>query len=282
MKVWIDGKICGREEATVSVLDHGLLYGDGLFEGIRVYNGRPFRLEAHLERLYRGARAIRLAVPCDQTALEAAVLETVAAAGPETGYIRLLVTRGVGPLGISPAGCTPALIIIADRITLYPEESYRDGIDLHTASVRRIPAECWDVRIKSLNYLNNVLAKLEAQDAGCGEAVLLNQAGRVAECAGDNIFILREGSLVTPPVREGALEGITRGVVLELAAELAIPAAEAPLTTYDLHTADECFLTGSAAELVPVRRIDGRETATCPGPVTLRLLEAYRALAARN
>jgi branched-chain amino acid aminotransferase len=216
MKVWIDGKICGREEATVSVLDHGLLYGDGLFEGIRVYNGRPFRLEAHLERLYRGARAIRLAVPCDQTALEAAVLETVAAAGPETGYIRLLVTRGVGPLGISPAGCTPALIIIADRITLYPEESYRDGIDLHTASVRRIPAECWDVRIKSLNYLNNVLAKLEAQDAGCGEAVLLNQAGRVAECAGDNIFILREGSLVTPPVREGALEGITRGVVLEL------------------------------------------------------------------
>lgn len=282
MQVWINGTLCGREEAKISVLDHGLLYGDGLFEGIRVYNGRPFRLEAHLDRLYRGAHAIRLEVPHGRDALETAVRETLAAAGPDAGYIRLLVTRGAGPLGISPRGCTPAVIIIADRIALYPEESYRDGIDLHTASVRRIPAECWDVRIKSLNYLNNVLAKLEAQDADCGEAVLLNQAGRVAECAGDNIFVVREGTLATPPVREGALEGITRGVVLDLAAELSIPAAEAPLTTYDLHTAEECFLTGSAAELVPVREVDRRPLAACPGPVTMRLLEAYRALAARN
>lgn len=276
MKIWIDGTLYDREEAKISVFDHGLLYGDGLFEGIRIYEGRPFMLEAHLDRLYRGAAAIRLQVPLVKDALAAAVHETQAANGPDVGYVRIIVTRGVGALGISPAGCRPSLIIIVDKIRLYPEECYTEGVSLATASVRRVPADCWDVRIKSLNYLNNVLAKMQAQDAGCQEAVICNLQGRVAECAGDNIFIVRDGTVITPPVIEGALDGITRKVVIELADAAGLAVRESPLTTFDLYSAEECFLTGSAAEVVPVREVDGRLLASCPGTVTVKLLAAFR------
>ena len=281
MKIWIDGQLYDRENARISVFDHGLLYGDGLFEGIRIYSGKAFMLDEHLERLYQGAAAIRLALPMDIGALRTAVLDTMKVNDSDATYIRILATRGVGPLGISPAGCTPSLIIIVDKIRLYPEECYTEGVCLATSSIRRVPADCWDVRIKSLNYLNNVLAKMQASDAGCNEAVICNVSGRVAECAGDNIFIVRNERVITPPVVEGALDGITRRAVLRLAADLEIPAVEHPLTTFDLYSAEECFLTGSAAEVVPVRAVDNRKIRNCPGPVTRELLRAFRELVLR-
>jgi branched-chain amino acid aminotransferase len=278
MKIWIDGRYCSREDARVSVFDHGLLYGDGVFEGIRAYGGRVFRLREHLERLYRSARALLLEIPLSPEELQRTVTAAVEANGAPDAYIRLVVTRGAGALGMNPRLCPkPSIILIVDEIRFYPEKCYAEGIALMTSSLRRIPPACYDVRIKSLNYLNNLLAKIEANQAGCLEAVMLNQEGRVAECTGDNIFIWSGGTLKTPSAADQALEGITRAVVLELAAAAGIPCAEASLTQYDLYTAQECFLTGTGAELMPVTKIDGRTIGDgTPGPVTRRILELFR------
>ncbi len=278
MKIFIDGIYYDQAEASVSVFDHGLLYGDGVFEGIRIYNGKVFRLREHVERLYQSAAAISLQVPMATAEMEAAIMDAVKVNSRENGYIRLIVTRGKGPLGIDPLTCGRAtVIIIVSDIRLYPEEYYRDGIEIMIASTRRIPPECLDPRIKSLNYLNNILAKLEARNSGCFEAVMLNTQGFVAECTADNIFVVKEGALLTPSPHHGALQGITRDTVMEAARSAGIEAIESALAPYDLYTADECFLTGTGAEIVPVIKIDGRTIGNGrPGPVTRRLIEAFR------
>jgi branched-chain amino acid aminotransferase len=259
MKIWIDGKYYGKEDARISVFDHGLLYGDGIFEGIRVYGGRVFKLEEHIARLFKSAKAIMLDIPMSREEMCAVVRAAVKENGTADGYIRLVVTRGVGDLGVNPLVCPkPTVIIIVGGIQLYPAECYADGIAIVTSSLRRIGPGSFDVRIKSLNYLNNALAKIEAVRSGCLEAVLLNNEGYVAECTGDNIFVVAEGVLKTPRPTDQALEGVTRSVILRLAADSGIPAVETALTQYDLYTADECFLTGTGAELMPVTRIDGR------------------------
>lgn len=280
MKIWLNGKLVDQDQAVVSVFDHGLLYGDGVFEGIRVYAGRVFRLAEHLDRLWDSARAIMLEIPGGKDAMQAAVLETVRANGLKDAYVRLVVTRGRGDLGLDPRKCpAPTVFIIAASITLYPEEHYRDGLAVVTVSTRRNIPEAQDPRIKSLNYLNNILAKLEANRAGVLEAIMLNADGYVAECTGDNIFILRKGILQTPPTHIGALEGITRAAVMKLAAAQSLPCAETVFTQYDLYTADECFLTGTAAEIIPVVNVDSRPIGSGkPGPVTRRLIDAYRGL----
>ena len=277
MKVNIDGKLYDKENAVVSVFDHGLLYGDGVFEGIRIYNGRIFELEAHIERLYQSARALLLEIPKSPGALIRDVRETVEANAKTDGYIRLIVTRGRGNLGLDPASCDrPTVIIIVDDIQLYPENCYRDGIAVVTAAIRRIPSDCLDPRIKSLNYLNNILAKLEAKQAGCMEAVMLNREGFVAECTADNIFTVAQGCLKTPASNLGALDGITRRTVWQLAEGLDILKQECALTRYDLYTADECLLTGTGAEIMPVVKIDGRIIGNGrPGIVTHRLQTAF-------
>lgn len=259
MKIYVDGAYYPKEEAKLSVFDHGLLYGDGIFEGIRVYGGRAFRLRAHLERLARSAKAMLLDIPMSLDELYAEVVRAIELNEKAEGYIRLLVTRGAGDLGASPATCPKAsVVIIVGDIQLYPQEMYESGIPVITSSLRRIGPECFDVRIKSLNYLNNVLAKIEARRAGCMEAVMLNAQGHVAECTVDNIFAVRAGVLLTPLSTEGALEGITRASVLETAEMLGMPWKEAVLTQYDLYNADECFITGTGAELMPVTSVDGR------------------------
>ena len=260
MKIYIDGRYYDKADARVSVFDHGFLYGDGIFEGIRVYNGRVFKLREHIDRLYRSAQAILLKIPMDSTAMEKAVLDTVQLNKKKNGYIRLIVTRGEGLLGIEPVSCKkPSVIIIVSDIQLYPEEYYKKGIAIITSSSRRIPPDCLDPRIKSLNYLNNIMAKLEAKQAGCLEAVILNKEGFVAECTGDNIFIVRKDELFTPAPYHGALDGITRQTVIELAKALGIKTHETSLTRYDLYNADEVFMTGTGAEIIPVINIDGRE-----------------------
>lgn len=277
---WLNGRLMPAAEARVSVLDHGLLYGDGVFEGVRFYHRRAFRLAAHLQRLSDSARALALRLPMDAAALSAAIAETVAAAPWESGYLRLVVTRGVGALGLDPGTCTaPSVFILADTLKLMAAEDGR-GARLIIAATRRLGADGLDPRIKSLNYLNPILARLEAQHAGADEAIMLNAAGRVAEGTADNVFIVREHRLLTPPVTEGALEGVTRGILLELAAAAGIPAVERPLSPYDLHTADECLLTGTAAELVPVAEIDGRPLRQCPGPVYAELAGRFQQLVA--
>lgn len=279
---WMNGRLLPAAEATVSVFDHGLLYGDGVFEGIRFYHRRAFRLQAHLERLAQSARALALSLPWDQKALTQAVAETLAAAPDDAGYLRLVVTRGVGALGIDPRSCRqPTLFIIADRLDAMAE-ARRRGARLIIAATRRLGADGLDPRIKSLNYLNPILARLEANRAGADEAVMLNTAGRVTEGSADNLFIVQGGRLLTPPASDGALAGITRAVVLELAAALGIEAREQSLTPYDLYTADECFLTGTAAELVPVADIDGRPPGHCPGPLFSRIDQAFGALIERE
>jgi branched-chain amino acid aminotransferase len=280
MKIFLDGKYVSEEEAKVSVFDHGLLYGDGVFEGIRVYGGKIFRLEQHLDRLFASAKAIMLQIPMTRQELVEACCETCARNKLQDGYIRLVVTRGVGNLGLDPFRCRkPSVFIIADKIELYPEEVYRKGIELITASTQRVNVAAISPSIKSLNYLNNILAKIEAIHAGTIEAVMLNSAGYVAECTGDNLFIVRGGRLETPPVSDGALVGITRAVILELAAKLKLTASETHLTRYDLMTADECFLTGTAAEIVPVAAIDCRPIGSGkPGPLTLKLMSEFRKL----
>lgn len=278
MKVYIDGNYYDRENACISVFDHGLLYGDGVFEGIRIYKGNIFKLREHLERLYRSAKAILLEIPMEIEQMLEVVKEAVKINDKNDGYIRLVVTRGRGPLGINPMQCPKAsVIIIVDDIQLYPEELYRKGIKVITSSLRRIPVECYDPRIKSLNYLNNVLAKIEAIHADCQESVMLNQDGFVAECTGDNIFTVKNGRLFTPVSNSGALEGITRSVILELADRNCIPVYETLISQYDLYNADECFLTGTGAEVIPVILIDGRKIGTGkPGEITLRLIDDFR------
>jgi branched-chain amino acid aminotransferase len=280
MTIWLDGKLVPREQATVSVFDHGLLYGDGVFEGIRVYNRRVFRLEQHLDRLYDSAKAIALDVPLDRAAMTDALRATIKANRKEDGYIRLVVTRGVGDLGLDPRKCpTASVIIIVTDIQVYPAELYARGVRVITSATRQVSHEAFDPRVKSLNYLKNVLAKIDANRAGAEEAILLNAAGFVGECTADNVFAVRNGALMTPSPQDGALEGITRGAILELAGEARIPAREQRLTRYDLYTADECFLSGTGAELMPIAEIDGRKIGTqTPGPVTKRLLDAFHGL----
>ena len=280
MKIYLDGNYVPSEEAKVSVFDHGLLYGDGVFEGIRVYGGRIFRLDQHLDRLFNSAKAIMLQIPLTREQLVEACCETCRQNKLKDGYIRLVVTRGVGYLGLNPFRCkNPTVFIIADRIELYPEEVYRKGLKLITASTQRTNPSAMSPSIKSLNYLNNILAKIEAVNAGTFEAIMLNAQGHVAECTGDNIFIIRSSKLETPPVSAGALIGITRQVVIELAAKRKIAVSEPNLTRYDLTTADEVFLTGTAAEIVPVSSIDGRIIGSGrPGLLTLKLTEDFRKL----
>ncbi|MBI5586976.1 MAG: branched-chain-amino-acid transaminase [Deltaproteobacteria bacterium] len=278
MKIYIDGKYYGREDARISVFDHGFLYGDGVFEGIRVYNGRVFRLSEHIERLYGSAKAVLLEPPLGKAELEEAVAETVRLNGTVNGYIRLVVTRGKGLLGIDPSSCAKAsVIIIVDDLRLYPDKYYRDGIEIVTASTRRISSDSLDPRIKSLNYLNNIMAKLEAKAAGCLEAVMLNSDGFVAECTADNIFIVKDGVLMTPAPYCGALDGITMRTVVGEAVKNGIRTLETTLTRYDLYTADEAFMTGTGAEVAPVVKIDGRVVGDgAPGAVTGRLMRLFK------
>jgi len=273
---WLNGRLRPEREAVIPVMDHGLLYGDGVFEGIRFYHRRPFRLAAHLQRLMDSCTAIRLTLPYSRERLTEAVDEIIGTFPGENGYLRLMVTRGTGPMGLDPAGCTrPNVILIATRLEMVHPNLRREGIRLIIAATRRLPADGLDPRIKSLNYLNHILARMEATRAGAQEAVLLNGLGRVTEGSAENLFIVRDGALATPRPVDGALAGITRGLVLELASELDIPAREAPLTPYDLYTADECFLTGTGAELIPVREVDGRPLRHCPGPVFSTLAKAF-------
>jgi branched-chain amino acid aminotransferase len=277
LKIWIDGQFYDKEHAKISVYDHGLLYGDGVFEGIRVYGGKIFECEAHLRRLWDSAAALRLTIPLSPQKLTAVMNETVKANGFSDCYLRVVVTRGVGYLGLNPDKCpTPTVFVIADTIELYPPELYQKGMSVITASVTRNHPNAIPPRVKSLNYLNNILAKIEAADAGVPEAVLLNHAGNVAECTGDNIFIVRDGQVRTPTVADGILEGITRKVIIGLCRKLAIPIAEMSLQRLDLYAADECFLTGTAAEVIAVTKLDGRPIGSGePGPITRRLTAAF-------
>lgn len=279
-QVYINGRMVPDDQATISVFDHGLLYGDGVFEGIRVYGGNVFLLQEHVERLYESALAIRLEIPMTQEEMAAAVTNTVSANSIGDGYVRLVITRGSGTLGLDHRRTSdPQVIVIADTITMYPQEMYENGLHLVTASTIRNHPAALSPRIKSLNYLNNILAKAEGTDAGSVEALMLNHKGEVAECTGDNIFIVRGGTLKTPPPEAGILEGITRATVMRLAAEAGIDVHETPMERHDIYTADECFLTGTAAEVIAVVSLDGRTIGSGqPGPVTRRLLDSFRAL----
>lgn len=278
MKIYLDGKFVDESEAKISVFDHGLLYGDGVFEGIRLYQGNVFRLEEHLERLEYSAKAILLKMPWSRREISDATLETCRQNGLTDGYIRLVVTRGIGDLGLSPWLCpTPSIFIIASKIALYPEEHYTTGLSIVTVPSRRINAAAVSPAVKSLNYLNNILAKIEARQAGALEAIMLNDQGYVAECTGDNIFIVHKGTIFTPAASQGALKGITRSSIIDIASELGIPLQEVNLTRYDVWNADESFLTGTAAEVIPVVKLDGREIGNAkPGLITQRILEAFR------
>ena len=280
MKIYIDGQFYDKENAKISVFDHGLLYGDGVFEGIRFYNGRVFRLDEHIDRLFDSARAIALNIGMDKSAVIEATLETIRQNNLQDGYIRLVVTRGVGDLGLNPMLCPKAsLFIIASKITLYSAEKYENGLDVVTCATRRIPHGALSPMVKSLNYLNNVMAKIEAQNAGAGEGLMLNEQGFVSECTGDNIFIIKNGVITTPPISAGALAGVTRAVVFDLAAEFGIPIREPMMTRYDIFTADECFLTGTAAEIIPAVKLDTRLIGDGkPGPITRRLITRFREL----
>ena len=275
--VSINGKLVPAAEATVSVFDHGLLYGDGVFEGMRIYGGKVFRLAEHLQRLYESASAIGLEIPIDQQAMTVATNAAVEANQLDEGYVRLVVTRGSGTLGLDPNRCRePQVIIIADTISLYPDEYYENGLEIITSNVIRNHPAALDPRIKSLNYLNNILAKIEGLEAGCVETLMLNHKGEVSECTGDNIFIVKQGELLTPPCDAGILNGITRQAVLELAAAAGIAVREPTLTKHDIYDANECFLTGSAAEVVPVVKVDSHPIGNGkPGPVTKQLIDLF-------
>lgn len=267
-----------KEKAVVSVFDHGLLYGDGVFEGIRLYDGCVFKLNEHLERLEYSAKAILLELPMDRLQLMDAVCDTCRANNLSNGYIRLVVTRGVGHLGLTPDGCgPPSVIIIADDIQLYPENLYENGLKIISVPTRRINASALPPAVKSLNYLNNILAKIEAKKVGFQEALMLNDKGEIAECTGDNVFVLSKGVLFTPPLDAGSLRGITRAAVMDIASELSIPCREQALTRYDLWTAEECFLTGTAAEVIPCVEVDHREVGNGqPGVMTQRFIAKFR------
>ena len=279
-KVYIDGKLYPKSEAKISVFDHGLLYGDGVFEGIRVYSGRIFRLNEHLDRLYESARSIGLTIPLSRGGLEEAVIYTVKTNGLRDAYIRLVITRGVGDLGLDPHKCeNGSVIVIVDKIQLYSEKLYKEGISVITASTRRVSPDMLNPLVKSLNYLNNILADMEANPAGCPESLMLNAQGLVAECSGDNIFIVKKGELLTPGPDQGILLGVTRAVTIELAGKLGITVHESKLTRHDIYVADECFLTGTGAELVPVISLDDRTIGDGrPGPMTGKLFKEFRKL----
>lgn len=280
MKVFIDGKYYGEREAKISVFDHGLLYGDGIFEGIRAYNGRVFKLKEHIDRLFCSAKALLLDIPMTHAQITRAVIDTCRQNRVRDGYIRLLVTRGVGTLGLNPRRCKkPSIVIIAGTIQLYPPELYENGMEIVTVPTTRNLHSALNPAIKSLNYLNNILAKIEANIAGVEEAIMLNAEGYVAECTGDNLFIVHASQLLTPPLSAGALYGITRATVMDLAREAGIPVSETNLTRYDIFNAEECFLTGTGAEIVPVVKVDGRVIgAGKPGKMSRMLEEKYRAL----
>lgn len=280
MKVYIDGKFYDQARAKISVFDHALLYGDGVFEGIRAYHGRVFKLREHVDRLYSSAKAILLTIPLTPDEMSQAVVETCRKNKLRDAYIRLVVTRGEGSLGLNPHTCRrPSVIIIAGTIQLYPKELYAKGMAIITVPTVRNLHSALSPAIKSLNYLNNILAKIEAQNGGCEEAVMLNAEGYVSECTGDNLFMVKQGRLLTPPLSAGALYGITRQTVLDLATEDGIPVGEPNLTRYDLFNADEIFLTGTGAEIIPVTMLDGRVIGSGkPGPVTLQLRQRYHAL----
>jgi branched-chain amino acid aminotransferase len=279
-KVYINGKLHDKADAKISVYDHGLLYGDGVFEGIRVYDGKIFRLKEHVERLFESARAIKLEIPISREQMEGAIRQTVQANDKKNGYIRPLVTRGAGTLGLDPRKCSdPQVIVIVDDITMYPQELYDNGLELATVSTIRNHPNAVNPRIKSLNYLNNILAKIESIQAGCLEALMLNHKGEVAECSGDNVFIVKAGVLKTPPPEAGILEGITRGAIIELAEKAGVPVRETALTRHDIYVAEECFLTGTAAEVIPVVKCDARAIGNGkPGPITRQLREAFNKL----
>jgi len=280
MKVYISGEFYDKAEAKISVYDHGLLYGDGVFEGIRAYGGKIFRLQQHLERLYNSAKAIKLEIPMGRDQLAQVIRQTLELNGLKDAYIRVVVTRGAGSLGLDPRKTSgPQVIVITDHIQLYPPELYENGLEIVTVATIRNHPNAVNPRIKSLNYLNNILAKIEAIQAGCLEALMLNHKGEVAECTGDNIFVVTRGVLRTPPLDAGILEGITRNAVIELAQRGGIPAREEALTRHDVYTADECFLTGTAAEIIPVVKCDGRVIGSGkPGPITRQLRERFFAL----
>lgn len=280
MKIYIDGKYYDQKDAKISVFDHGLLYGDGVFEGIRAYHGRVFKLAEHVERLFYSAKAILLDIPLTPEQVARAVLETCRKNKLRDSYIRLVVTRGIGAMGLNPHKCArPSVIIIADKIQLYPVELYQRGLDIVTVPTTRNLHSALNPAIKSLNYLNNIMAKIEAINSGCEEAIMLNAEGYIAECTADNIFMVKGGNLLTPPLASGALHGITRGVVMELARQNGMAVSEPNLTRYDLFIADECFITGTGAEIIAVVKIDGRVVGTGkPGPVTEKLVSQYRQL----
>jgi len=282
LKIWMGSGIVPAEEARISVFDHALLYGDGIFEGIRIYNGKVFKEAEHVQRLFESAKAIRLQIPMTPEQVCSAMAETTEANGiTGDGYIRLVVTRGVGLLGISVVHTAcPMVIVIADKIALYPPEVYKRGLHCVVSSLVRNDVNSTSPRIKSLNYLNNVMAKLEARDAGADEAIMLTSRGTVAECTGDNLFLVRHGELFTPPISEGILEGVTRGLVIELARKRGITVHERTLIRHDLYVCEECFATGTAAEIVPITEVDRRPVGNGqPGPITKRLTQdfiAYR------
>ncbi len=281
--IYINGKYFSKEDAKISVYDHGLLYGDGVFEGMRTYSNKVFRLVEHIDRLYESAHAILLTIPMSKQEMIDAVKKTVELSGLSDSYIRLVVTRGSGSLGLDPNRTSdPQVIIIVDLIALYDRKYYDEGLKIITASTIRNHPAALSPRIKSLNYLNNIMAKLEGLQAGCMEAIMLNHKGEVAECTGDNIFIVKKGQLLTPSADSGILEGITRNAIIELANTLKIPARETTLTRHDLLVADECFLTGSAAEVIPVVSIDSRPIGDGKvGPTTKQLMIEFKKLVVR-
>lgn len=278
--VYINGEFVPEERAVVSVFDHGFLYGDGVFEGIRAYHNRVFKLKEHLIRLYESARSIMLDIPLSMEEMEQVVLETLRRNNLREGYVRVVVSRGKGDLGLDPQKCSrPTVVCIAASISLYPPELYENGLTVVTAAIRRSSAEVLNPRVKSLNYLNNILAKIEGTLAGCMEAIMINSEGYVSEATGDNIFIVKNGAVITPPQYAGILEGITRNTVIELAQDAGLPVFERLFTRHDLYTADECFLTGTAAEIIPVVKVDGRKIGSGkPGEITWRLIRAFREL----
>ncbi len=284
MKIYINGKFFAKEDAKISVFDHGLLYGDGIFEGIRLYSGNVFNLEKNIDRLFKSAKAIMLQMPYSKEEVIEAVCETCRQNNLTDGYIRLVVTRGAGALGLSPKSCVePQLIIIADEIQLYPKELYETGLKIITVATRRNSPAALPPMVKSLNYLNNILAKIEAQNLGYPECLLLNQEGYVAECSGDNIFIVVDGKVITPPVSNGSLSGVTRGAAMQVAEALGLQMIEKQLTRYDVWTADECFLTGTAAKLIPVIEVDSRVIGTGkPGPITAKMLAKFNEIVSQQ